>query len=86
MRKTSGVTDYYMVASGSSAPHLNAMADEIQYVLKKEGVLAHRRSGDPESGWIVVDYFDVVIHIFATQTRQYYAIEELWAGARRPRR
>ena len=62
------------------------MADEIQHILKKEGVIAHRRSGDSESGWIVVDYFDVVIHIFATQTRQYYAIEELWAEARRPRR
>jgi ribosome-associated protein len=80
------VTDYYLVVSGSSAPHLRALADEVQYTLKKEGITAHRRQGNPESGWIVVDYFDVVIHIFAAQTRQYYAIEELWAGARRPRR
>ena len=86
VRKTSTVTDYYLVVSGSSAPQLNAMADEVQYTLKKEDLLAHRRSGNPESGWIVVDYFDVVIHIFAVQTRQYYAIEELWAGARRPSR
>lgn len=86
VRKISTVTDYYIVVSASSAPHLRAIADEIQYSLKKEGTNAYRRSGDPESGWVVVDFFDVVIHIFEDQKRQYYAIEELWAGARRPRR
>ena len=62
------------------------MADDLQYCMKKEGQPAHRRSGDPDSGWIIVDFFDVVIHIFLDQMRRYYAIEELWAEARRPRR
>ena len=57
------------------------MADDIQYTLKKDGEHCHRRSGDPESGWIVVDYFDVVVHIFLAQTREYYAIEELWGDS-----
>ena len=86
VRKTNTFTDYYMIVSGTSAPQLRAMADEVQFALKKEGVITHRRSGDGDSGWIVVDFFDVVIHIFSAQSRQYYAIEELWAGARRPRR
>jgi len=86
VRKKSDVADYYVVVSGSSPPQLRAMADEIQYSLKKDGVHSYRRAGDPESGWVVVDYVDVVIHIFSPQARRYYAIEELWAGAPRARR
>lgn len=69
--------------SGSSAPHLKALGDAVQYSLKKEGVVCFRRSGNPESGWLVEDYFDVVIHIFSREARTYYAIEALWAEAPR---
>jgi len=86
VRKHSSLTDYCIAVSGSSSPHLRAMADEVQYSLKKEGVLSYRRAGDPEHGWVVVDYVDVIIHIFSDQARQYYAIEELWVAAPRKRR
>ena len=77
----SDVTDYMLIASGSSAPHLKALAEEVQRQLKLEGYACYRRAGDPDSGWIVIDYIDVVIHILSTEARSYYALEDLWAEA-----
>lgn len=78
----STVTDYYLVATGTSSPHLKALVSQLQHQLKALGVSCYRHSGTPESGWVVVDYVDVVIHIFAQEARDYYAIESLWKDAR----
>ncbi len=83
VRRLSEVTDYYLLVSGTSGPHLRAIFSEIQHVLKGAGVHCYRRAGSPESGWLVLDYIDVIIHIFLPELRQYYAIEELW-GKKRP--
>jgi ribosome-associated protein len=85
VRKWSGITDYYLIVSGTSSPHVRAMFDEVLHVLKEEGMACYRRSGDPESGWLVLDYVDVIIHILTAQKRDYYALEELWAKAPRLR-
>lgn len=84
IRGLSEVADFYLLASGSSPPHLKAMFDEIQHALKGQGLYCYRRSGNPESGWLVLDYVDVVIHMFLPEVRRYYAIEDLWPTA--PRR
>ena len=78
VRNTSPVTDYYMIASGSTAAQLKAMASVLTTTLKPTGYKI-RVSGVPDDGWVVVDLFDVVIHIFQTEIREYYSIEELWA-------
>lgn len=83
VRELSGITDYYLIVSGASTPHLKAMFEEVQHVLKKEDVFSYRKAGTPECGWMVIDYINVIIHIFLDPTRQYYAIEELWASASR---
>ena len=83
VRRISELTDYYVIVSGSSGPHLRAMFEEILHVLKGEGVSCYRRAGDPASGWLVLDFVDVIIHILAADKRQYYAIEELWGRAPR---
>lgn len=83
VRKVTNVTDLAVVATGNSGPQLKAMASSVLQSLKEAGVAAYRNSGSPESGWIVLDYVDVVIHIFLPQARQYYAVEELWAKAPR---
>ena len=83
VRKKSGVTDYFLLASGTSTPHLKALADEVQYTLKHEGIQCFHRSGDPDSGWIVLDYLDLIIHILSTKARSYYSLEDLWAGVQR---
>ncbi len=59
------------------------MFNNVQIELKKDSVNCYRRAGDPESGWMVLDYVDVIIHIFSQDARQHYAVEDLWAEAPR---
>lgn len=83
VRGLSDVTDFTVVVTGTSPPHLKAMFEEIQRYLELERVQCYRKDGTPHSGWIVLDYVDVVIHIFSRKAREYFAIEELWAKAPR---
>jgi ribosome-associated protein len=78
----STVTDFYIVATGTSGPHLKALIAETQHHLKGMGVTSYRTSGDPDSGWVVVDYVHAVVHVFSAEAREYYAIENLWATAK----
>ena len=81
VRKLSSVTDYFLIATGTSAPHLKALTEEVEVPLKKAGVKRFSHSGTPESGWVVIDYVDVVIHIFSAEARRYYDLEKLWSDA-----
>ena len=81
VREVSSVTDYYIIVTGSSPPHIRALAEELAVTLKHRGSPVYRQSGDPESGWVVLDYVDVVVHIFDPEMRAYYALERLWADA-----
>ncbi|MBL7115371.1 MAG: ribosome silencing factor [Kiritimatiellae bacterium] len=81
LREVSEVTDYSVVVSGTSPPHLKALFNEVQHVLKEAGEPCYRKAGDPDCGWLLVDYIEVVIHIFLEETRSYYSIEDLWAQA-----
>ena len=78
MRGKSQLADFFIVATGAAAPHLKALIAESQAVMKAAGVQSYRTSGDPESGWSVVDYIDVVVHVFSPEARAYYALEKLW--------
>ena len=68
--------------SGSAAPHLKALVAGVQSAMKEAGVDSFRTSGDPASGWIVVDYVDIVLHVFLPEARAYYALEKLWTEAK----
>ena len=81
VRGISGLTDFYVVATGAAAPHLKALAMEIDSMSRERGTGAGRVSGEPDSGWIVVDKIDVVVHVFSPEARAYYALEKLWANA-----
>jgi ribosome-associated protein len=83
VREVSTVADYFLVVSGSNRPHIKAMYEEVRHVLSEGGVSCYRKTGDPESGWLVLDYVDVIIHILLDESRQYYAFEDLWATAPR---
>lgn len=73
-----------MICSGTSEPQLKAIASEIHEMLKKEhGVSPHAVDGFPASQWIVMDYQDVVVHIFHVQKRDFYGLEDLWNDAPR---
>ena len=79
----SSVTDYMVLCTGLNNPHLRALADEVARQLRLETppVAAHRRAGSVESEWIVLDYFDFVVHLFTPAMRSYYALEQLWKDA-----
>ena len=83
VRGVTPITDYVVVATGTSPPHLKALFNDVQMVLKQEGTAVYRRAGAPESGWMVLDCIDCVIHIFSREAREYYAVEALWGQAPR---
>jgi ribosome-associated protein len=77
----SGITDYFVICCGQSTTQLQAIADAIEASLKAEGVRVAHREGRPESGWMLLDYGDVVVHVFLPETREFYALERLWGDA-----
>ena len=83
VKDVSSITDYLILCSGLNNPHLRALADEVAKQLRLETppVAAHRRAGSAESEWLVLDYFDFVVHLFTPQMRSYYALEQLWKDA-----
>lgn len=81
VRDVSPLTDYVVIASATSAPHLKALQGAVsKQIREKTGQPSFRMSGDPASAWMVLDYFDVVIHLFLPEAREYYDIEGLWAN------
>ena len=81
VRGVSGLCDAFVVATGTASPHLKGLAAGVREAMRALGVDAFRMSGDPESGWIVVDYIDVVVHVFSPEARAYYALEKIWQDA-----
>ncbi len=81
VRGISMVTDFYLLATGKSAPQLKALASESQTVLKSLKGSPVRVGGSPESGWLIVDAGDLVVHVFSEDMRGYYNLEELWNDA-----
>ena len=84
MRKISSVTDYFVLASGTSEPHLRAIAEEIMDSLKDDHHLRpHAVDGTLQTAWVVLDYFDVIVHIMRPDVRERYDLEGLWGDAPR---
>lgn len=81
LRGISGLCDVCVVATGTAAPHLKGIASGVEAAMRPHGEKPFRVSGDPESGWIVLDYVNVVVHIFSPEARTYYALEKLWSHA-----
>jgi ribosome-associated protein len=77
-----GFADYFVIVSGESARQLGAIADEIAQSLKKAGITPSHREGIPASGWLLLDYGDVIVHIFSSAEREYYKLDEMWNAAR----
>ena len=84
MREVTPVFDYFLIVSGASRRQVHAIAEEIHLELKK--VWGDKRlgfEGVEESRWIILDYGDLVVHVFDEETRDYYRLEDLWASAKR---
>ena len=74
------VTDYFVIASGSSTTHLRGMADEVIHELGKLGVKPAGVEGYDTASWILIDFLDVVVHLFQQSEREFYNLEKLWNG------
>lgn len=82
IRRVSLLADYFVICSGASERQLRAIAGEILEKMKKEaGVVPLNVEGVPSSGWVLVDYGGVIVHIFAPSLREYYSLEKLWSEA-----
>ena len=75
-------SDYFVMVSGESVRQLTAVAEEIIHQLKQEGSYPLHREGTADSGWILLDYGDVIVHIFSESERQIYKLDEMWHEAR----
>jgi ribosome-associated protein len=84
LRGISTFTDFFVICSGTSEPHLKAIADELETRLKKDHrIRAVAVDGFPASQWIVLDYLQVVAHVFHHEKRAFYSLEDLWGDAPR---
>mgnify|MGYP005795502969 CR=1 FL=1 len=73
------IADYFVLATGTSNTQVKALADEVEYQLKQQDIMPNRMEGYNSSSWILVDYGNVVVHIFQKDTRDFYSLERLWA-------
>lgn len=85
LSKLTLIVDYFVITTGESEPQLNAINEFIREELKKNKIKLLHQEGKPEAGWILLDYGDVVVHIFSKEKREFYDLEYLWQEARRIR-
>ena len=83
LRKAAGFTDFFLIASGGNPRQIRAIADSVVEALAAEGVKPAHVEGYDRSEWVLLDYFDFIVHIFATETRLFYGLERLWGNADR---
>ena len=73
--------DYFVLMNADSSRQINTLVDQIEAALKLQGVRPHHREGTADSGWVLLDFIEVIVHIFRPEEREYYQLEDAWAGA-----
>lgn len=81
VRGVSDVTDCFVIASGTSDTHVRGIADHVVRQLDEEGTDVHHVEGLPQGRWVLLDFVDVVVHIFHPRLREFYQLERLWGDA-----
>lgn len=75
------ITDYFVICSGTSSTHIKALADEVEEKMKEMNVELLRKEGYTSARWILLDFNDVVVHIFHEEEREFYNLERLWSNS-----
>jgi len=83
LRETEAFTDFFVVASGQSNRQVKAITDAIDLSLKKTGLRPAHMEGYDHAEWVLMDCFDMIVHIFTERTREHYDLERLWGSAKR---
>lgn len=78
IQKLTTIASYFIICSGTSVTHIKTLADEVEYRLKQKNVKPLRREGYNSARWILIDYGDIVVHIFHDEDREFYNLEHLW--------
>jgi ribosome-associated protein len=78
VHELTSITDYFVICTATSNRMVNALADAVREKVRKEYQKKGRTQGSPDTGWIVLDYGDIVIHLFDAELRRFYNLEELW--------
>ena len=81
VRDLTVLTDYFVIANGTSATHVKSLAEEVEFQLEQQGVRPLRTEGYDSKNWILLDYGEVIVHVFYPQAREFYDLEHLWADA-----
>lgn len=81
-RNVCSFTDYFVICAGDTERQIRTIYDEVEHSLKREGVIPHHHEGTIDSGWLLIDYGDVIVHIFSALEREYYQLDELWSEAK----
>ena len=78
----SSFADYFVIMSADNRRQMEALADDLALSLKKAGAWLHHREGTADSGWVLLDFGDVLLHVFAKEAREYYRMDQLWSKGR----
>lgn len=82
IQELSTLGDYFVIASASNTTHVKSLAEEVEFKLKEEhGMSPKRTEGYQSALWVLLDYYDVMIHVFYEETRDFYSLERLWSDA-----
>jgi ribosome-associated protein len=82
IREVSTIADYFVICNGNSTRQIQAIADSVDEELEKAGASLLHREGGAESGWLLLDFGDIIVHIFGAKEREYYRLERLWSDAK----
>ena len=83
LRRHANIAEYFVIATGANKPHLKALYDGLQHCFKDAGFKNFHKAGVPESGWMIMDYHGIMVHIFERELREFYDLEKLWKDAPR---
>lgn len=81
LRGITPISDYFVICSGSSSTHIKGLADSVTTEFEKKGIRCNRIEGYQNADWVLMDYGDVVVHIFTEELREFYSLERLWGDA-----
>ena len=83
LRPAEGFTDYFVIVTGQNTRQIQAISDAVQEALIERGAKPAHIEGHDRAGWVLLDYFDFIVHIFSPETRAFYGLERLWGSAER---
>ena len=81
LKGLSSITDYFVICNGTSDTHVEGIAENVEEKLREQGVKIWHREGERKASWILLDYIDVIVHVFTKDAREFYSLERLWGDA-----